>query len=66
MWTEQSRARHKSIAKKTKRYQSDLTDEEWAAVETFLPKPAGTGSPRRVDMRDVVNAMRYLVRTGCA
>ena len=39
------------IAKKTKRYSSDLTDEEWSAVEPFLPKPAPTGSPRRVDLR---------------
>ena len=66
MWTEHSRARHKSIARKTKRYRSDLTDEEWAAVEPFLPKPAGVGSPRRVDMREVLNAIRYLVRAGCA
>lgn len=66
MWTDEHRARHARIAKKTKRYRSDLTDEEWAAVEPFLPKPAGIGSPRRVDMREVLNAIRYLVRSGCA
>ena len=66
MWNEQSRARHKGIRKKTKRYPSDLTDEEWSAMEPFLPKPAGIGSPRRVDMREVLNAIRYLVRSGCS
>ena len=34
-------------------------------MEPFLPKPAGVGSPRRVDMREVLNAIRYLVRSGC-
>ena len=53
------------IAKKTKRYPSDLTDEEWSAVEPFLPKPAPTGSPRRVDLREIMNALRYIVRSGC-
>jgi hypothetical protein len=36
------------IAKRTKRYPSDLTDEEWSAVERFLPKTAAVGSPRRI------------------
>ena len=53
------------IAKKTKRYPSDLTDEGWGAVEPFLPKAAKTGSPRRTDLREVLNAIRYLVRSGC-
>ena len=53
------------IANKTKRYPSDLTDEEWSAVEPFLPKQAPTGSPRRVDLREIMNALRYLVRSGC-
>jgi putative transposase len=53
------------IAKKTKRYPSDLTDEEWSAVEPLLPKAAPAGSPRRIDLREVLNAIRYLVRSGC-
>ena len=53
------------IANKTKRYPSDLTDEEWSAVEPFLPKQAPTGSPRRVDLREIMKALRYLVRSGC-
>ncbi len=53
------------IAKKTKRYPSDLTDEEWSAVEPLLPKAAPTGRPREIDLREVLNAIRYLVRSGC-
>ena len=53
------------IAKKTKRYPSDLTDAEWGAVAPFLPKVEPVGRPRRTDLREVLNAIRYLVRSGC-
>ena len=45
------------IARKTKRYPSDLTDEECAPL---MPKPARRGRPR-----EVINAVSYLVRSGC-
>ena len=51
-----------------KRYPSDLTDEQWATVEPLLP-PAKLcrrgGRPRKVDMREVLNTIRYLHRSGC-
>ena len=53
------------IERKTKRYPTDLTDEEWARVDPVMPKPARTGRQRDVDLREVVNAIRYLARTGC-
>ena len=53
------------IERKTKRYPTDLTDEEWAKIEPFVPKPAKTGRRREVDLREVLNAIRYLARTGC-
>jgi transposase len=53
------------IERKTKRYPTDLTDEEWVRIESFLPKPAKTGRRRGVDLREVLNAIRYLARTGC-
>ena len=53
------------IERKTKRYPTDLTDEEWARVEPVMPKPARTGRQREVELREVVNAIRYLARTGC-
>ena len=53
------------IERKTKRYPTDLTDEEWATIEPFLPPPARTGRQRGVDLREVLNAIRYVARTGC-
>jgi len=65
MWTQQSRGRMAQIAKKTKRYPSDLTDEEWDRIAPLMPRPGRRGRPREVDFRDVINAVRYLVRLGC-
>jgi putative transposase len=50
-----------------KRYPSDLTDEEWEIVEPLLEKldPYTTGRPRKVHLREVVNAIFYLNKTGC-
>ena len=42
-----------------------MTDEEWSVIEPLLPKPSKRGRPRETDLREVVNAIRYLVRTGC-
>ena len=61
MWTEQSRGRMAKIARKTKRYPSDLTDEEWEQIAPLMPKPGRRGRPREVDFREVINAVRYLV-----
>jgi putative transposase len=54
-----------SIQRKTKRYPSDLTDEEWAAMWPLLPGAARTGRKRQIDLREVLNAIRYMVRSGC-
>ncbi len=50
-----------------KRYPSDLTDEEWEIVKPILEKVEHyqTGRPRTVDLREVVNALLYLNKTGC-
>lgn len=65
MWTERSRGRMAEISRKTKRYPSDLTDEEWEQIGPLMPKPRQRGRPREVDLREVLNALRYLVRSGC-
>jgi putative transposase len=49
---------------RTSSYPSDLTDEQWALVELHLPVRPG-GRPREVDLREVVNAILYILRTGC-
>lgn len=52
------------IAKKTKRYPSDLNDEEWERIAPLMPAPGQCGRPREVDFREAINAERYLVRSG--
>src|SRR5262249_9366532 len=49
---------------RTEHYPSDLTDAQWAFVEPLIPVYPG-GRPRETDMRDVVDAILYLVKTGC-
>ena len=51
-----------------KTYKSDLTDAQWAIVEPMIPpaKPNQRGGrPRSVDMREVLNTILYLHRSGC-
>lgn len=64
-WTAANRARMADIEKKAKRYSTDLTGEEWSQVAPLLPKPGRTGRRRRIDLREILNAVRYLARTGC-
>jgi putative transposase len=47
------------------RYTSDLTDAEWDCIDYCFPKPSKTGRPRQHSLRELLNAMFYLVRTGC-
>ena len=49
------------------RYPIDLTDEEWEVVEAILNEvdPYTTGRPRKVDLREILNAIYYLNKTGC-
>ena len=49
-----------------KPYPSDVTDGQWRLIEPSIPPPKPGGRPREVDMREVVNAILYVVRTGCA
>jgi putative transposase len=44
---------------------ADLTDEEWHRIAPLLPQSGAEGRPRTIDLRAVVNAIRYLKRTGC-
>ena len=46
-------------------YPSDMTDEEWAILEPFIPPARSGGRPRTVEMREIVNAILYILRSGC-
>src|SRR5437763_8318011 len=50
---------------KDKPYPSDLTDEQWELIRPLLPKPSRYGRRRTVDRRALVDAILYLLRTGC-
>ncbi len=47
-------------------YPSDLEDAEWSLLQSLLPAPAGTGRPREHSPRQIINAILYIVRGGCA
>ena len=47
-------------------YLTDLSDAEWRLLEPLLPPPARTGRPRRHCVRTIVNAILYMLRSGCA
>jgi putative transposase len=47
-------------------YPSDLTDAQWRLIEKRIPAVKPGGRPRSVDVREVVNGILYLVRTGCS
>jgi transposase len=46
-------------------YPSDLTGQEWAILEPLIPPAKAGGHPRTTDMREVLNALFYVDRTGC-
>jgi putative transposase len=46
-------------------YRSDLSDRQWEIVEPLLPAAKPGGRPRTADLREVLNTLFYLLRTGC-
>ena len=51
---------------KRKTYPSDLTDEQWELLSPLLPAAKLGGRPRTVELREILNAILYVLRTGCA
>jgi transposase len=62
MWTKENRARYD---RSRLRYESDLSDAEWAEVEPLIPPAKPGGNKRTVDIRQVVNGVMYVLSTGC-
>ena len=52
------------IEKGARRYPSDLTDEEWERIAPLLPTPPRRGRKPSVNLREVLNAIRYMARSG--
>jgi len=62
MWTETTREQYR---RDNLHYASDTSDAEWLLLSFFLPAPCHLGRPREVDLRMVMNAILYLLATGC-
>ena len=61
-WTASARRQY---ARTATRYTTDLTEAEFALIAPHLPAPSRLGRPRTVSLREVLNAILYLLRTGC-
>src|SRR5215216_5978180 len=48
-----------------KSYPTDLSDAEWSYIEPHLPAPTGHGRPRTHSLREILNAVFYLLKSGC-
>lgn len=48
-----------------KSYPSNLTSDQWAIIEPYLPEAKPGGGPRTVNLRAVLNAIFYVLRSGC-
>jgi putative transposase len=49
-----------------KAYPTDLNDKEWAVIEPYVPKPKTGGRPAEHSRREILNAIAYVLRSGCA
>lgn len=62
MWTDEDRKRHSQSGVG---FPSNLTDEQWQRLEGLIPAAKPGGRPRKTDMRAAMDALFYLLRTGC-
>ncbi len=62
MWTHENRGLYE---RKSARYPSDLTDQEWALIAPLIPPAKRGGRPRTVNLREVMNGILYVLETGC-
>jgi transposase len=55
-----------SVEQRPRRYPSDTSDEQWAVIEPLLPEVKTAGRPETHPRRAIVDAILYVVRTGCS
>ncbi len=55
-----------TLARMRKPYPTDLSDAEWKCIEPHLPTPRVAGRPRRHSLREILDAIFYIVKSGCA
>jgi putative transposase len=49
----------------SRRYPTDLFDDEWRCISPHLPEPAGQGRPRLHGLRAILDAIFYVLKSGC-
>jgi putative transposase len=49
----------------TRRYPTDLSDDEWRCIRPHLPEPTGHGRPRLHGLRTILDAVFYVLKSGC-
>jgi putative transposase len=54
-----------TLAGMRKPYPTDLSDAEWNYIQPHLPLPKGHGRPRIHDLREILNAIFYVLKSGC-
>ena len=62
MWTEITRPKYDRTGL---RYAGDLSDAEWRVIDPHMPAPKALGRPRTTDLREVVNAILYVLCSDC-
>ena len=60
MWTRENRRRYDRSGL---RYESDLTDDEWAEIAPFLPPAKPGGNKRSVNLREVANGLMFILES---
>ncbi len=61
-WNETTREQYR---RGMERFETDVMDAEWAVIEPLLPPPARLGRRRSTDLREVFNAIQFMLATGC-
>ena len=49
----------------SRRYPTDLSDDEWRCIGPHLPEPTGRGRPRLHGLRAILDAVFYVLKSGC-
>jgi transposase len=62
MWTTENRPKYN---RDKLRYPSDLIDSEWSLIEPLIPPAKRGGNKRRVNLREILNGIMYVLSTGC-
>ena len=62
VWNETTHAQYR---RSLHRFETDVTDDEWSVVTPHLPAASKRGRPRSTDLREVFNAIQFMLGTGC-